>query len=378
MKIAFIADGRINLLPSPDTPIRLLNCAIADTYREREREIRLKKEWKNQGAGAMFTGAFFPGQAILDVRALITGLSQGTDDRLIYALNFENSGGIYFKHPDPDKLETPIVSSANTCFYELDVNAEGRIVVSCAKHSLERHISLLTTTSGHLHIITEGECADANPKWSQKDEHILYYDSAGIGYGREGQFVGFGPRSIYRYNTKTQELDEILSGDAMEYCCPFEDKEGNLYFIRRPYKQNESGMSLVDFLKAPFKIIRAMGAWLDFFSRRYTGESLNTSGANPAKNSPKSPHQIFIDNNLFEAEKMIKQNAAAGDKNPGYIPRNWELIVKKPTGEEQVLHKSVMSYCITPDGIVYSNGKYIMQGTQAIAAELASKLVLYQ
>ena len=376
-QLTFISDGRIHILDPTANSTRPLNCLVADTYREREREIRLKKEWKQRGTGAMFTGAYMPDAPSLDIRLPITGLAQSPDQRLIYSINFESGGGIYFKHPSPDQPEPPIIASASTHYYELDINPSGRIAVSCAENYLERHIALLSTNDSYVQTVTEGECTDSNPTWSRKDENILYYDSAGIGYGPGGQFSGYGPRSIYRLNIKTHELDEVVQGGAYEYSHPFEDADGNLYYIRRPYKQASGRMSLLDVVTAPFKILRAIGAWLDFFSRRYTGTALNTSGANPAKANTKSPHQVFVDNNMFEADKAIKENAKAGDKHPGYVPQNWELIVKKPSGEETVLHKSVMSYTVTPDGIAYSNGKYVMLGGKAFEAELASMVTPY-
>jgi len=204
---------------------------------------------------------------------------------------------------------------------------------------------------------------------------VLYYDSAGIGYNSSGHFAGFGPRSIYRLNTTTGELDEVLEHPDFDYCYPFEDKDGSLYFIRRPHKQPYSGMTIIDLLTAPFKILRAFGGMLDMFTRRHTGESLKSSGANPAKLQQKSQEQIYIDGNLLEAEKTLKKNAAEGDKNPGYAPQNWELVVITPDGEEKVLKKSVMSYCVTPNGIAYSNGKYIMINDQAVKTHLATKFV---
>ena len=380
-QIAFLSDGRINILDpcgaAGSANTHALDCVIADNYRARGRELRLKNDWKQKGTGAMFTGAFRHDMPALDIRLPITGLSRGIDERLIYAINFETGGGIYFKNLSPDEPETPIVANATTQFFELDVNPSGAIVVSTAENTIERHISLLRTDDGDFQAITEGECFDSNPKWSLKDENILYYDSAGIGYDSAGQFAGYGPRSIYRFNIKTGELDEILSDDKFDYLCPFEDTDGNMYFIRRPYRQSKNKMTVVDFLTAPFKLLRAIGGWLDFFSRRYTGESLKTSGANPAKAVPKSPEQIFIENNLIEAEKNLKQNASAGDKNPGYAPRDWELVIKPPGAEDRVLHKSVMSYCIAPNGIIYSNGSYVIWGATAVKVHLATKLTAY-
>ena len=375
-RIAFLSEDRINLwgIAENSTSVQPLNCTVAEKYRERDREIRLKNEWKQSGTGAMFTGAYNPDSSTLDIRLPITGLSAGTDERFVYAINFERGGGLYFKHPDPNEPETPILVHSSTNFFELDVNQSGRIAVSCADNYLERHIAVLQPNSTHLQYTTEGECNDCNPKWSRKDENVLYYDSAGIGYNSAGHFAGFGPRSIYRLNTATGELHEVLEHPAFDHCYPFEDKDGNLYFIRRPHKQSSGGMTIIDLITAPFKILRALGGMLDLFTRRHTGESLKSSGANPAKLNQKSQEQIYIDGNLLEAEKTLKKNAAAGDKNPGYAPQDWELIMKTPDGEEKVLQKSVMSYCITPQGITYSNGKYIISNNHATKVHLATKL----
>jgi len=168
-----------------------------------------------------------------------------------------------------------------------------------------------------------------------------------------------------------------LEHPAFDYYYPFEDQDGNLYFIRRPHKQNSGGMTIVDYITAPFKILRALGGMLDLFTRRHTGESLKSSGANPAKVNQKSQEQIYIDGNLLEAEKTLKKNAAAGDKNPGYAPQDWELVMKTPDSEEKVLQKSVISYCVTPQGTTYSNGKYIISNDHAVKVHLAAKLIDY-
>ncbi|MCL2235931.1 MAG: hypothetical protein FWB98_05795 [Defluviitaleaceae bacterium] len=371
---AFLSEGRISLLQ--DGNVKDLTCTTAEKYREREREIRMRNEWKHSGAGAMFTGTYRYDEGGLDIKLPIMGISCGLDGRLLYTLNFDDGGGIYFKHPDPTEPETPVLADLKTAFFELDINPSGNIAVSCAENYLERHIGFLNADKPHLQSLTEGECSDCNPKWSRRDENVLFYDSAGIGYSANGHFAGFGPRSICRLNTKTGELDEILTDDKFDYTAPFEDEDGNLYFIRRPYKQPKGGkMTFMDYIKAPGKIARTFGGWLDFKSRTYTGESLKSSGANPAKGNTKSPQQIFIDGNLLEADKAMKKNAAAGDKNPGIIPRDWELMVRRANGSEEVLQKSVMSYCVTNGGIAYSNGKFIVINETATKASLASKLV---
>jgi len=375
-RIVFLSEGRINILETLGQNVspKPLNCAIADRYKEKEREIRQKNEWKHSGTGAMFTGSYLPDLPDSETRLAITGLSKGVDERLVYSINFENGGGVYFKPIEAGELETPILVNMKTRFFELDVNPAGSVAVSCAEGYYERHIALLKLGSNYFETITEGDSSDCNPKWSEKDKDKLFYDSAGIGFDSAGNFAGIGPRSIYSLHTKTGDFEEVLTGDKYDYSSPFEDKTGNLYYIRRPYIQKRERMSFKDVILAPFRILRAIGVMLDFFTRRYTGESLKTSGANPAKMDTKSPQQIFIDGNLLEADKTLKENAAAGDKNPGYAPRSWELMKRTPDGEESVLHKSVMSYLVSEEGIIYSNGKYIISDAGAVKVHLAGKI----
>jgi len=380
MEIVFLSEGRVHVISGSgsNANVRKLECSVAEKYRERAREIRQKNEWKHTGSGAafmgssMFTGDFMGGEP-QDIRLFVTGVAR-ENDRLVYALNFEDGGGVYFTYPDASEQDTHLYVDTKTSFYELDVNKSGVVAVSCATNHVERHIALLSTTKNDFRTLTDGDCSDCNPRWSRKNESVLYYDSAGIGYTSEGYFAGFGPRSVYRLNVKTGELDEVLQNADYDYVSPSEDAQGNLYFIRRPFKQPVHRMSLADTLLAPFRFLRAIGGWMDFFSRKYTGKPLNTAGANPAKQVQKSPQQIFIDGNLLEAEKNLKMNAAAGEANPGYAPRSWELVKKTPDGSETVLHKGVMGYCITDNGVAYSNGKYVISDNDTVSAHLAGKL----
>jgi hypothetical protein len=51
-------------------------------------------------------------------------------------------------------------------------------------------------------------------------------------------------------------------------------------------------------------------------------------------------------------------------------------MMKTPSGEEKVIQKAVMSYCVGKDGVVYSNGKYVISGEYAVKAHLAMKIVV--
>ena len=175
----------------------------------------------------------------------------------------------------------------------------------------------------------------------------------------------------------TGDLDVVISDPKFDFFKPKLDSSGNLYFIKRPYTHGDQRESPVTTLKdivfAPFKIIRAIVGWLDFFTQRYTGESLKTtSGNNPAKSQQKSEEELFVEGNLIKAQQNLERNQKLGEKYPGTIPNSWELVKRSPSGNMTVLKKGVMSYAIKDDQIFYSNGKYLVE----ILPDQSEKLLL--
>ena len=98
------------------------------------------------------------------------------------------------------------------------------------------------------------------------------------------------------------------------------------------------------------------------------------------KSKTKSPRELYLEERMREAERNEKENAAAGDKNPGIFPRSRVLVRISPDETETVLCKGVLDYTICSEGVICSNGKELILidrdgGEKVIAkAELAEKL----
>ena len=81
-----------------------------------------------------------------------------------------------------------------------------------------------------------------------------------------------------------------------------------------------------------------------------------------------------------EAEKNEKENAAAGDTNPGFLPRSRVLVRVSPDEKETILCKGVLDYTLCSEGVVCSNGKELLlirnDGSEKVIAkaEFAEKL----
>lgn len=121
-------------------------------------------------------------------------------------------------------------------------------------------------------------------------------------------------------------------------------------------------MSFLDVLLIPYKFIRGVFHFFEFFTWKYTGETFNTKGTNPAKSRQQDARELFIQGNLINVEKTLRENQKRGDAYPGIAPANWQLMRLKSSGQAEVVKKGVLDYDITPSGdVVYSNGKYIVR-----------------
>ena len=290
------------------------------------------------------------------------------DQQMIYAARLQDGCAIYIKSLlDPQQAEALVLRNNEFVVHHLDYEAQNkRLILSASKgYAYERHLCVLGLDSSRLQYITEGDCQDEHPCFDPQQPDIVYYDSCGFAYDQQGN-VSVGPKEICRLNLKTGELETMISDPRYDFYKPQIDATGQLYFLKRPYKnQSYRGSSLKDILYAPFKIIRAVIGWLDFFTQRYTGESLkSTSGANPAKARQKSEEELFVEGNLIKAQKALQQNQSAGEKFAGVIPRNWELIQYSADGEQKVLKRGVLGYALNIEGsLYYSNGKYLIAMT---------------
>lgn len=345
-----------------------IDCQAVSQYKKNLQEIKQRKQWKTTGTGAQFMGMSQYDDAdefanIFPVDAVLTD-----DQQMIYAARLQDGCAIYIKSLlDPQQAEALVLRNNEFVVHHLDYEAQNkRLILSASKgYAYERHLCVLGLDSSRLQYITEGDCQDEHPCFDPQQPDIVYYDSCGFAYDQQGN-VSVGPKEICRLNLKTGELETIISDPRYDFYKPQIDATGQLYFLKRPYKnQSYSGSSLKDILYAPFKIIRAVIGWLDFFTQRYTGESLkSTSGANPAKARQKSEEELFVEGNLIKAQKALQQNQSAGEKFAGVIPRNWELIQYSADGEQKVLKRGVLCYALNTEGsLYYSNGKYLIAMT---------------
>ncbi len=363
--IIFSSEEKIGLVH--DRKVSYLHSQYLDSYNKARLEIENRNTWKTSGSGAMFMGMqrqsenFDPSQN----KAKVNGITLYKDNKIIYTIHINEVSGIFIKNPfDAKEHEGHILHKDNVIFHNIDFSStNNQVITSVSEHSIESHLALLDLEQSHYHFITEGECIDQNPTWSKTSDHTVYYDTAGVALDPSTHRKLIGPKFICKLDLDSGTIDEIISDEKFNYTKPKEDAEGNLYFIRMPYKEIKSkGFSILSILLIPFIILKAIFGWLNIFSMMYAGKTLTSKGANPAKQKEINPKELFIEGNLINAEKSLDENKRLGEKYPGIAPRSWELMKMEPGQDPITIKKGVIDYDINDQGeIIYSNGTYLVK-----------------
>ena len=368
--LLFMTNEKMGSL-NEDKTLSFFNSQYLEQYNKNKHAIKVRHHWKTQGTGAKFMG-MDRDLSHLDASKTFqrpTGICLADDlEHFIYTIQVDEFFGVFSKSlGNKDEAEGHIMHTNNIQMYDLDYNsANQKVALSLGKDEISKHLALLDPKTAQYKVLTEGECVDANPSWSKAEANTIIYDSCGIGVDGNGIPVALGECNICRLNLDTCEIDEVIGFEGLDCIKPKEDASGNIYFIRRP-KAHKSGQAnpvdmLINFLLIPVKIARALFMWLNFFTIRYTGDSLSTNNKNGTKAKKKSEEELFIEGNLIKADQNQKANERKGEKYAGILPRDWELMKYTLGGELTSIKKGVLAFDLHSDGsITYSNGKHLIR-----------------
>ena len=326
------------------------------------KSISRRNEWKTSGAGARFMDAYVPeyDEDSTKKQTRINGVS-GCGNEVIYSATMGQVCGIFRKPLQKDAPEGHIVTNRDIQIYK--ISAFGGNCAASVGDRHERHIAVFSIDTGQYRELTEGEVLEDYPSYS-RDGGKIYFSTAGLAISPEGATVGVGAYGIFCYYNNSNEMDELLASDKFDYIAPKEDNEGNLLFIKKPYRNaSRNSNIIIDILLFPIRIIKAIGGLLNYFSVAFGGEPLRSGKtARDVKTKQKSEKDLFIDGNVVNAQQILKENQRRGEKYPGIIPHSWELIRLDENGNQSCLKKGVMDYAICKNGdIVYSNGNAVIR-----------------
>lgn len=353
--VAYLSNG--NLFYQPDGgAVRQLHSPYIQETEDRLARSNERNSWKKDTSfevGAYGQMKQFGGAAN-GIRH--TSAQFEREQSILYFLRDETIGGLFRFNFDTG-VETRIVHRQHLDLSDLHLNPQtGKLVcTSSAKDSIT-NIATLDVDGNHLRELTGGDTADSAPAWC--DDDTIVYQSAGLARDSGGMIVALGHSTIQKLDLRSGQLETVLDDANTDFLHPRVTSTGELLFIRRPYEvpQYSNSNVLLDTVLFPFRLLRAVFHYLNFFSLMYSRKPLTGAGGPSAQADVKA---IILKGKRIDAEKALRsENMVAGV--PSLVPASWQLVQRSRRGDERVLASNVASYDLTAAGqILYSNGRAV-------------------
>jgi hypothetical protein len=155
-------------------------------------------------------------------------------------------------------------------------------------------------------------------------------------------------------------------------------RDGTLYAMRRPYHRGppspDAAAMFKDGLLAPFRLMYAGFRYLDFFSMKYSGRPLTTTGNTKGRR---------VDaRNLLERQNVAGKGDDDAQESAMRAPSDWVLVKRTPGGDETEVARAVAAYDVARDGSLFvTDGATVDhidadgQRTRASKAQLVTMIV---
>ena len=369
-KIVFISKGKLFFWRRGNQIEQVHSPYVQEMIDRIERRKQLHGWKENTSLNTSFTG-MTDAAANDQVDLQMSSAQFLPNNKLLYFLKDSHVGGL-FRYDIDSKEELRLVHQQKLDYEDLAVNHEtGEILCSQRHENAIANIVKFNEDGADCQILTEGDTVDSAPAWISGDTQKILYQSSGIARSKEGYAIAFGSCSIKLLDLESREVTSVLEDSRTDYMQPKVDTKGNLYFIRRPYDvpSYNAPNAVLDVLLFPFRLMRAVFHYLNFFSLMYSQKPL-TSASGPKIEADLK--DILIKGKRIDAEKaMSKESRVNGI--PSLVPRSWELVQRTEQGENTILATNVASFDIASDDtILYSNGYAVFH----LTPDRQSKVVL--
>jgi len=379
---AYLSQGQLHLKLGND-PVRPIDSKFGESVRQRAAQINHRNAWKTQGTGAKFMSggvlwgrnrADDPGEIPID----ITGISRGCKPgELFYSLSTPDIGGVFLLR-DRATDELRLLHTADFRVRRLAAGP-GQESLACVvqRKGGQSSIAVMRADGTDMREITTGDTIDDAPHWAPGGARELVFQSSAIGRNRAGFAVTQAPFAIYKLDLEAGTVNRLAEDPKFDLLMPQLSADGSLYYVRRPYRDPNQPPSpwraALDLVLLPFRLLYAVFQFLNFFTVRYTGNPLTTTGN--ARQKHADIRKMMIWGNLLDADKAADR---AEDGMPALVPKTWEFIRRKGDKEE-VIAKGVLCYDMYADGsLLYSNGSGIYRLDRGGATERLAKGALIE
>ncbi|MBN8458112.1 MAG: hypothetical protein J0M04_09750 [Verrucomicrobia bacterium] len=378
----YLSEGKL-FIRSGDGKESEIRSKFVDELRDRLQSIKDRREWKTTGSGAQFARGGLPTGSIFEVdsfnpqfSAACVSAEPGT---IYYAIAAGDVHGIFEYSPE-ERREQRLVHGPDRRFSWLAAHPDGEhVAVAINRQDGSGCIGIMRPArGGGVREITEGDAIDAYPAWGPGEGGRLVYQSSGIAR-RNGAWAGLGPASIQQLDRESGAVEPLAEDERFDYLCPGFGPDGRLYYIQRPYEAVAKTKPLdlfKDVVLFPFRLVRAVFAFLNVFSMFFSGKPLKTAGG-PKRDGP-DPKAVFLYGRWVNLEQSAR--GPQTEEPVAAVPSSWVLKRREPGAAEdtaEVLAKGVMAYTVGSDGTVYfSNGRGVFRLKSDGSREKVSALPL--
>jgi len=365
--VAYLSDGRL-FLKLPEEEPRELQSTFAQQVIERQARTRAVHGWKSQSGVWNEMGMAMPDIAQWETgdqrtpvkfQSAVAGDAPG---HLYYVLGVGDVGGLFHYVHDGDS-ERRLMHRNGFVAGDLTRHPDtGEVAVSVRREDGSAGIQVGDSDGRFLRDVTVGDAFDESPAWIPGDGRRVIYQSAGIGRDSNGVFRGLSAYRIERMDLDKQDIETVHQEEGCDLLQPRMTADETLYFIRRPYephgRQNADPLTiLIDILLFPFRLLRAIFHFLNFFSVMFSGKPLTTASG-PQQRITDSRYRM-IWGRMIDTKRAMEK--ARRQKTTGLVPKDWQLVRRTKDGEEQTLAEKVLSFDLCEDGsVVYTDGNVIL------------------
>lgn len=357
---AYLSQGQLYLKLGAE-PVRPVDSRFGESMRERAAQIHNRNSWKTQGTGAQFmSGGLLWGRqngAPSEMRIAITGISAGCQNgELLYSLTTDDIGGVFLLR-DGASDERRLLHTADFRVRRLAANpGQNRVVGVLQRRGENSCLAVMNADGTELRDVTQGDTIDDAPRWVPGSGNEIIFQSAAIGRNRDGFAVTQAPFAIHKLDLENGSVTTLAEDPKFDLLTPQLALDGTLYYIRRPYRDPSQPISpwraALDLVLLPFRLLHALFQFLNFFSVRYTGNTLTTTGG--ARQKHADIRKMMVWGNMVDADKAAGSGAS---DSPALVPKSWELVRRGGNGKEDVVARGVLCFDLYADGsVLYSNG----------------------
>lgn len=371
---AYLSRGKL-FIKAPDADAREVHSEYVQQLLDKREKNQRLHGWKQETSfGTSFVGGRMRQESSDNLSVEFTSLTfVPGENKLLYFIRDEAFGGL-FEHDIESGKELRLVHRQNLEYEDLhfDPNRNRLLCTSRQQNGIANLISMSRDGREHRELTT-GDSRDSSACWV--DEQRVVYQSQGIARSHDGYIMAYGPSSLQLLDLESSEIEPVLEDPAYDFLQPRVCSAGHLYYLRRPYEAPRYGGKniFVDIVMFPFRLLRAVFSYLNFFSMMYTRKPLTGAGGPDMQIDAKD---LMLKGMRIDAERALKRERRVNGV-PSLVPSTWQLVRRTKTGQETVLARHVAAFSISDgDTIVYTNGYGIFQLTPDGSATIARDRVV--